>query len=131
VGGAAASSKNGDPWSHGTHGLEASANPHDLQSTIEFRIASATQSAPQPNRSRLLIALKLPLSPMSVFAIRIELTRDVPVQSPQDADARHHGRAGMFDDQHQCLNYGLPRRSALGEFPGYVKLATPLGLGHR
>jgi hypothetical protein len=35
---------------------------------------------------------------MWVFARRIEPALDVPVQRSHDADARHHGRAIMFDD---------------------------------
>jgi hypothetical protein len=32
----------------------------------------------------------------------------MPVQRPHDADARHHGRAVMFDDQKHCFDRSLP-----------------------
>jgi hypothetical protein len=48
------------------------------------------------------IPRQLPLSPMRVFAIWVERTHDVPVQSPHDADARHHRRSAVaFGDQDQ------------------------------
>jgi hypothetical protein len=35
-----------------------------------------------------IVSLQLPFSPMRVFAIRIELTHEMTVQRPRDADAR-------------------------------------------
>ena len=35
------------------------------------------------------------------------------VQSPQDADARHHGWAVEFDDQEHGFDRGLPLREML------------------
>jgi hypothetical protein len=52
--------------------------------------------------------LQLPLSPMGVFAILIELPNDVTVQRSHDADVRHHRRAVMRDDQQQGFDRGLP-----------------------
>jgi hypothetical protein len=40
-------------------------------------------------RELALVECQLPLSPMRVFPIRIELANDVPVQCPHDPDARH------------------------------------------
>jgi hypothetical protein len=33
---------------------------------------------------------------------------DVPIERPQHADARHHGRAVELDDQQQSFDRGLP-----------------------
>jgi hypothetical protein len=43
----------------------------------------------------------------------IKLPNDVPVQSPHDADARHHGRAGVLYDQQHGFDRGLPFREIL------------------
>jgi hypothetical protein len=61
----------------------------------------------------LFLPLQFPLSPVRVFAIGIELPNDVTVQCPQDADARHHGRAVVLDDQEHRFNCGLPFRELL------------------
>jgi hypothetical protein len=50
---------------------------------------------------------------MRVIAIRIEFSNDVTVQSPHDADARHHGRTLVFDDQEHRFDCGLPLRELL------------------
>jgi hypothetical protein len=47
---------------------------------------------------------------MRVLASRIERPHDVAVQSPRDADARHHGQAVMFDEQVHRFDRGLPLR---------------------
>jgi len=52
--------------------------PHQLQTFISPCVASA--------------------SPMRVFSIGVENAHDVTVQCSHDADARHHGRAVMFDN---------------------------------
>jgi hypothetical protein len=46
---------------------------------------------------------------MMVFAIGIELARDVSVQCPHDAEARKHRRPAVaFGDQDQDFNGSLP-----------------------
>jgi hypothetical protein len=50
---------------------------------------------------------------MGVFAIRIGLPQDVTVQSPHNADKRHHGGSVILDDQKQHFNCGLPLREIL------------------
>jgi len=45
---------------------------------------------------------------MFVLARRIEHPLDVPVESPQHADARHHGGPVELDDQEQGFDRGLP-----------------------
>jgi hypothetical protein len=44
---------------------------------------------------------------------RVELPHYVTVQRPHDADARHHGRTGVFDDQEHRFDRGLPLRELL------------------
>src|SRR5258706_7500026 len=71
-----------------------------------------TSGAPGVMESdRLFVPLQFPLSPMRIFARRIEHPLDVPVQCPHNADARHHGRAVVLDDQ----EHGFDRRLPLGE----------------
>jgi hypothetical protein len=61
---------------------------------------------PFPQRNKKLVAartqnsgsfvpLQFPPSPMMVFAIRVELTHDVPVQCAHDADPGQHRRAAL------------------------------------
>ena len=45
---------------------------------------------------------------MRVLPARIKYPLDVTVQRPQHADARHHGRAVVLDDQEQRFGCGLP-----------------------
>jgi hypothetical protein len=45
---------------------------------------------------------------MRIFAIGIELANDVSVQCPHKADARHHRRTVMFDNQEHRFNRSLP-----------------------
>jgi len=45
---------------------------------------------------------------MRVFAHWVEIPNDVSVQRPKDADACHHGRTLVFDDQQQRFDRGLP-----------------------
>jgi hypothetical protein len=69
-------------------------------------------------------SLQLPFSPMRVFAPRIERPYDVAVQSPHDADARHHGRAVMFDDQEYRFDRSLSCCSAFGSFWIYLAVSS-------
>src|SRR5258708_40278185 len=41
--------------------------------------------------ARSLVSFQLPLSPIAVFAIRIELAHDVAIERLHHAHARHHG----------------------------------------
>jgi hypothetical protein len=50
---------------------------------------------------------------MRVFAIGIENALNMPVQSPHDADARHHGGSVILDDQEQRFDRGLLFRGLL------------------
>jgi hypothetical protein len=59
------------------------------------------------------VPLQLPLSPMGIFAIRIELAHDMTIQSPHDANARKHRRAVIFDYQQQRFDRSLPLRKFL------------------
>jgi hypothetical protein len=61
----------------------------------------------------LSIPRQLATPPMGVFAIRIELPHDVPVQRSQHADTRHHGRAVMLDNQEHRFDCGLPLAEVL------------------
>ena len=61
------------------------------------------------------IPRQLPLSPMCVFAIRVEHALDVTVRRPQDVDAREHRQAAQRRNQHQRFHCRLPfRRGGLG-----------------
>ena len=46
-----------------------------------------------------LVSFQLPLSPIAVFAIRIELAHDVAIERLHHADARHHGGSIFLGDQ--------------------------------
>ena len=48
---------------------------------------------------RSLVSFQLPLSPIAVFAIRIELAHDVAIERLHHADARHHGGSISLGDQ--------------------------------
>jgi hypothetical protein len=45
---------------------------------------------------RSFVSLQFALSPMCVFARRIEHPLDMPVQRSHHTDPRHHGRAVLF-----------------------------------
>jgi hypothetical protein len=45
---------------------------------------------------------------MRVFAIWVELPKDVTVQCPHHANARHHGRPVILDDEEQRFDRSLP-----------------------
>jgi hypothetical protein len=49
--------------------------------------------------------LQLPLSPMGVFAILIELPNDVTVQRSHDADGRHHLVCKFVQKQNRRAEY--------------------------
>jgi hypothetical protein len=65
-------------------------------------------------QTRSLIPRQLPASPMLVLARRIKHPLDVPVQGPQDADARKHRRASQRGDQDQGFRGSLPLRAGFG-----------------
>ena len=56
---------------------------------------------------------QLPFSPMRSFAIRVELTHDVPVQRPHDANPRKHRRPAIFRREDQHLDRDLPSLGVL------------------
>jgi hypothetical protein len=62
----------------------------------------------KPRRS-LLISLQLPLAPMGLFPLGLELTQDMTVQRPHDSDPRHH-RGTASRNQQQYFDRCLPFR---------------------
>jgi hypothetical protein len=50
---------------------------------------------------------------MRSFAIRVELTHDVPVQRPHDANPRKHRRPAIFRREDQHLDRDLPSLGVL------------------
>jgi hypothetical protein len=56
-----------------------------------------------------LIPRQLSTTRMWIFARRIEPVLDVLIQRSHDADAHHHRRAIMFDDQEGVIAPGPPR----------------------
>jgi hypothetical protein len=67
--------------------------------------------------SSLSLSLSLSLFnlcfPNACFARRIEHPLDIPIESPQHADARVHRRSAIFCGHDQRLDRGLPRLKIL------------------
>jgi hypothetical protein len=76
--------------------------------------------------------LQLPLSPMGVFAILIELPNDVTVQRSHDADGRHHLVCKFVQKQNRRAEYDAGGFAMVGpdggQFPVHSRYrfrATP------
>ena len=65
-------------------------------STLELGTALVARSFAEIGRLSSLVPLELSLSPMRVFARRVELPHDVAIERPRHADAGMHQRSASF-----------------------------------